>query len=166
MFKRLRRLLAPALVTAATVLGTTFPTFAGAPLLVVRNLVEPSHPEARLTAAELRAMPQVTIRTHTEFTDGVVTFVGPLARDVVARVGVGPATTVHAIAANDYSVDFPLEDLFKYDVILAMKMNGKRLTLRDKGPLWIMYPLDDHAELRDPIYNQRLIWQLTTLELK
>jgi hypothetical protein len=29
-----------------------------------------------------------------------------------------------------------------------------------------MYPLDDHAELQDPVYNIRLIWQLTEIELR
>ncbi len=51
-------------------------------------------------------------------------------------------------------------------MILALRTNGARLTIRDKGPIWLMYPLDDHAELRDPVYNSRLIWQLTTMELR
>ncbi len=47
-----------------------------------------------------------------------------------------------------------------------MYADGERLSLRDKGPLWLMYPIDDHAELQDPLYNVRLIWQLTSMELR
>jgi hypothetical protein len=135
-------------------------------LLVVRNATDPAQAEVRFSEADLLALPQVTIRTRTDYTDGVVEFVGPLARDVVALIETGTATTGHLVAANDYAIDIPLSDLADYDVILAMQANGERLTIRDKGPIWVMYPLDDHAELQDPMYNNRLIWQLTVMELR
>jgi hypothetical protein len=135
-------------------------------LLVISNATDPARAEARFSEADLLALPQVTIRTRTEFTDGVTEFVGPLARDAIASIGVGTATKVHLVAANDYAIDIPLSDLTDYDVILALRTDGKRLTIRDKGPIWLMYPLDDHAELQDPMYNNRLIWQLTVIELR
>lgn len=136
------------------------------PVLIVRNATDPASAELKLTEAELMAMPQVTIRTSTEFTDGVIAFSGPLARDVIARAGVGKATTAHLVAANDYAVDIPIADFFDYDVVLALVADGKRLTMRDKGPIWVVYPFDDHKALNDPIYNARSIWQLTTVELR
>jgi len=135
-------------------------------LLVISNATDPVRAEARFSEADLLALPQVTIRTRTEFTDDVTEFVGPLARDAIASVGVGTATKVHLVAANDYAIDIPLSDFTDYDVILALRTDGKRLTIRDKGPIWLMYPLDDHAELQDPMYNNRLIWQLTVIELR
>ena len=47
-----------------------------------------------------------------------------------------------------------------------MTANGERLSRRDKGPIWLIYPLDDHEELKDPVYTIRLIWQLTAMELR
>jgi hypothetical protein len=135
-------------------------------LLVVSNATDPAQAEVRFTEADLLSLPQVTIRTRTEFTDGVVEFVGPLVRDAIAFIEIGAATTVHLVAANDYAIDIPLGDFTDYDVILALRTNGERLTIRDKGPIWLMYPLDDHAELQDPMYNNRLIWQLTVIELR
>jgi hypothetical protein len=135
-------------------------------LLVVRNATDPAQAEARFSEADLLALPQVTIRTRTDYTDGVVEFIGPLARDVVAFIETGTATSIHLVAANDYAIDIPLSEIFDYDVILAMQANGERLTMRDKGPIWIMYPLDDHEEMQDPVFNNRLIWQLTVMELR
>lgn len=135
-------------------------------LLAVSNATSPAQAVINITEAELLALPQITVRTRTTYTDGVVEFVGPLARDAIASIKTGTATTVHLVAANDYAIDIPLSDLVKYDVILAMQANGKRLTRRDKGPIWLMYPLDAHAELQDPVYNIRLIWQLTAMELR
>ena len=164
--RMVQRVAGAALLATLVVLGATASAPAEDALLVVRNVAAKDDPEVRLTEAELLAMPQVTVRTRTEFTDGVVEFVGPLARDVVELVGRHGADTAHLVAANDYSVDVPLEDFYAYDVILAMSANGERLTRRDKGPIWLMYPLDDHSELQDPLYNVRLIWQLTTMELR
>jgi hypothetical protein len=117
-----------------------------------------------LTLADLAAMPQTTISTETEFTDGTVAFTGPLARDVLALVGMENVKTVRFVAANDYSVDIPTSDLQEYDVILAMQADGKALSRRDRGPLWLMYPISDHAELEDPLYLRRLIWQVVRIE--
>ncbi len=160
------RAAASVVLAAVALVPFTVAAPAGDTILVLRNAADPARSEVRLTEADLLAMPQVTVRTRTEWTDGVAEYVGPLARDVVARIGAGPATTAHLVAANDYSVDVPIGDFTEYDVIFAMQADGKRLTLRDKGPLWVMYPIDDHAELNDPTYNLRMIWQLTTVELR
>lgn len=104
---------------AATLIlaGVVVPAAAGE-LLVLRNATQPEQAEARLSEADLLALPQVTIRTRTEFTDGVVEFVGPLARDAVASIGGGTATSVHLVAANDYSIDVPRSDFTDYDLSL------------------------------------------------
>ncbi len=161
----LSRLCSCILLTFFILAGTAMPA-AAEDLLVIRNATDPAQAEVRFSEADLLALPQVTIRTRTEFTDGVVEFVGPLARDAIAFIDAGAATTVHLVAANDYAIDLPFSDLTDYDVILAMQTNGERLTIRDKGPIWLMYPLDDHTELQDPMYNNRLIWQLTFIELR
>ena len=139
----LSKIFACILLTAFVTVGIAMPANAE-DLLVVRNATDPAQAEVRFSEADLLALPQVTVRTRTEFTDGVVEFVGPLARDAVASIDTGTAAGVHLVAVNDYAIDIPLSDLIKYDVILAMQANGKRLSRRDKGPVWLMYPLDDH----------------------
>lgn len=87
-------------------------------------------------------------------------------RDVLKAVGATAATTVMAKALNDYQVEIPVADFQRYDVILASSMDGKVLTARDKGPLWIVYPRDKHGELADERIDQRWVWQLNRLELR
>ena len=163
--RALPRLCCCILLTFLILAGTAMPA-AAQDILVVGNAAEPARGEVHFSEADLLALPQVTIRTRTDYTDGVVEFIGPLARDAVAFIEIGTATTVHLVAANDYAIDITLSELFDYDVILAMQANGERLTMRDKGPIWLMYPLDDHEEMQDPVFNNRLIWQLTTMELR
>jgi len=121
--------------------------------------------EMALTEAELMALPQTDINTENEFVDGMTRFSGPLGRDLVALMG-GGGTSVVLTAVNDYAVEVPVEDFNAYDVVFAVSANDVRFSRRDKGPIWVVYPMSDNKELQDPVYNARLIWQLVRMELK
>lgn len=118
-----------------------------------------------LSSEDIDALPQFTLITENEFVDGPTEFSGPLARDVMALLKNDAAETAKMTAANDYQIEIPRSDFENYDVVFATSMNGRRLSLRDKGPIWVIYPMSQHAELRDAIYNDRLIWQLVRVEL-
>ena len=115
--------------------------------------------------AMLEAMPFTTVETRTPWTDDMARFEGPLARDLMTRVG-ARGGHVRATAINDYAVDIPMEDFQRYPVILAMKMNGMVLHSRNKGPLWMIYPWSDRPELRNEISYGRSIWQIRELAIK
>lgn len=114
---------------------------------------------------QLDALPRHTLDTHTSVTDGVNHFEGPLMRDVLAAAQV-TGTEILATALNDYEVSIPLSDFEQFDVIAATEMDGKALTPRDKGPIWIVYPRDDHAELQDIRFDYRWVWQLSRIEIR
>lgn len=118
-----------------------------------------------LSEADLKALPQAVIHTDNEFVDAMTTFEGPLARDVLALLGTD-AETVVLTAVNDYAVEVPMADFKSYDVVFAMSADGVPFSRRDKGPIWVVYPMSDHAELQDPVFNARLIWQLVKVETK
>ena len=115
--------------------------------------------------AMLDKLPQHSIATETPWHTGTHKFTGPLVRDVLAAAGV-QGTLLRAVALNDYRVDIPADDVQKFDVVLASKLDDKPMRLRDKGPLFIMYPFHTRPELRDAIYYSRCIWQLKTIEVQ
>ena len=57
-------------------------------------------------------------------------------------------------------------DGFGLGMLLATRLDGQAMTVREKGPLFIVYPFDDSAELRQERYYARSAWQLRTLEVK
>lgn len=122
--------------------------------------------EKGLSLEDLMGLDQVEITTSNEFVDGKKVFKGPLVRDILILCRAGDARQVSLIAANDYQVEVDAQEFFKYDAILALSMDGEMLSKRDKGPIWVIYPMSDHAELRKPIYNSRLIWQLVKMEYR
>lgn len=116
------------------------------------------------TIEDLRALTQVVVRTSNEFVEQESEFTGPLARDVLSAVGPQASGTLLLTAANDYQVEVPATEIYDYDVIFALEMDGVALSRRDKGPIWVIYPMTQHKELQDPVYNSRLIWQLVRVE--
>ncbi len=121
--------------------------------------------EVALTRAQFEALPQTEVKTHTPWTEGHHTYRGVLLRDLVRIYGL-KSLEVKAVAINDYWASVPLEDGQRYPVLLAEKQDGKVLTLRNKGPLWIIYPLSEYPELNKEVYHSRMVWQLTALESK
>ena len=113
----------------------------------------------------LAALPQITIHTTTPWTEGKTTFEGPYARDVMTKVR-ATGTKVVATAINDYRVEIPLSDFSEFPVIFALARNGKRMSVRDKGPIWVIYPWSEQPQLKTEVYHSRSIWQLKALEIK
>lgn len=139
------------------------PLSAEAPLLTVTGQI--AAPPAALTRSDIEALPQHRLTTSTTVTDGTPAFEGFLMRDLLARLG-AEGEEVIAIALNDYRVAIPLSDFHDYDVIGALSMDGEALSARDKGPIWIVYPRDDHRDLQDIRYDTRWVWQLTSLHVQ
>ncbi|WP_289042681.1 molybdopterin-dependent oxidoreductase [uncultured Aliiroseovarius sp.] len=118
-----------------------------------------------LDFSQLRDLPQIGIETSTVVTDGTHRFTGFLMRDLLEHLD-AQGDRVMATGLNDYVVDIPASDFMQFDVIIAHSMDGKALDRADKGPLWIIYPRDDHTELQDIRYDYRWVWQLSEIEVK
>jgi hypothetical protein len=112
----------------------------------------------------LEALGKASFSTKWELSEVPQSFEGTPLRALLERVG-AQGTSMRASALNDYVAVIPVEDL-KFDPILATKVDGRVLTIRDKGPLWIAYPRDDHKVLQDARYDARWVWQLNKLHVE
>lgn len=151
------------LLAAGLISLLAMPLIAETPLLMVTG--EIAHPPAALSRSDLEALPQHRLRTTTSVTDGAPEFEGFLMRDLLEQLDAEGAEVI-AIALNDYRVSIPLSDFHDYDVIGALSMDGETLSARDKGPIWIVYPRDDHRALQDIRYDTRWVWQLQSLHVQ
>ena len=109
-------------------------------------------------------LPQSSIKTATPWTAAAV-FAGPLLLDVMRAAGV-TSGTLNLAALDGYSTPIPWDDLVKYGVILALSQDGMRLRTNRWGPLWTIYPRDQHAQaLTGPVAESRFIWQVNKIEV-
>ncbi len=140
---------------------------AGRVILTISGAIENTNGDgvARFDRAMLEEIGIIKIATSTSWTDGVTKFEGVLARDLLRAVG-ATGDVVTARALNDYSIEIPRSDFDDYDVLFALRMDGVDLTPRDKGPLWVVYPRDEHPELRNQKVDARWLWQLVNLDVR
>lgn len=120
---------------------------------------------AALDMDMLAALPQHSITVQTPWYPQPRKFTGPLLRDVLALAG-ARGSRIEAYAINDYRVTIPMEDVLRHGVILARLMDDQPMSVRDKGPLFIIYPFDEDRRLRTSIYYSRCAWQLKALEIR
>lgn len=116
----------------------------------------------RLTLADLKAMGVESFETETIWTTGVQQFTGvPLARlveEFTLTDGI-----LQARAVNDYMVEVPVSDAVEGGPMIAFERNGELMSLRSKGPLWLVYPYDHDPAYRNEVIYSRSIWQLDRL---
>jgi hypothetical protein len=113
----------------------------------------------------LTQLPQISVEMTTEWTEGLQVFEGVLLRDVLRLVDAS-GESIRAIALNDYEATIPMSDADTYDVLLALRQNGKLMRVRDKGPIWIIYPASQpDAHVANP-HNLKMVWQLAKLRVQ
>jgi hypothetical protein len=119
---------------------------------------------AQFDMAMLERLPQTSFTTRTPWYSQPRKFTGPLLRDVLSAAG-AHGSLLRAVALNDYWVELPIDDAAQFDVIVARLLDDKPMAVRDKGPLFVIYPFDSRPDLRNPIHYGRSAWQLRTIEV-
>lgn len=114
--------------------------------------------------AMLEELGTTTFETTTIWTEGLQTFVGVELQSLLKALGVDSGT-LRASVANDYAVEIPVSDAVESGPIIAFCRNGTKMSLREKGPLWIVYPFDNNTEYQSELIYSRSIWQLDRIEV-
>lgn len=167
----LRHLLAAAAavmaLAAAPALADGFAAPAGEVILTLGGKIGTTNADTALALdrALLETLPQHEFATSTMWTEGVATFRGVLLRDLLQAAGATGAT-VSLTALNDYSITMPAADATGSGPLLAFLMNGAPMSVRDKGPVWLVYPYDSDPAFRTEQTYARSIWQLDRIEVR
>ncbi|WP_086981468.1 hypothetical protein [Vibrio aphrogenes] len=130
----------------------------------ILTLETPSGKQIHLTRADLQALPQTQFTTSTPWTSQVHTYQGPKLSLLIEQFE-QPITSIQVFAYNGYAVDINKSEWQQYPFILAMKQDGQELTLRNKGPLWILLPFDQNPTFssKQSLLNQS-IWQIEKIK--
>jgi hypothetical protein len=157
-------LLGLALLPGAAAEAGTLPRPTGKIVLkVTGKIANTNSPDgAEFDLAMLEGLGVVEMVTRTPWTEGEVRFSGVPAARLMEAVG-ADATTVDAVALNDYRAAIPAADFAAYGPILATRVDGTPLRVRDKGPVWVIYPWSANPELDKVEFHSRSIWQVKSL---
>ena len=157
-------LLAGTLAMATSAFALDKPT--GDPILTVTGhvSVKNSSDGAQFDLSMLEHLDGRKASMETPWTSGKTELSGPYLRAVLKAAGAsGKKLVIKAL--NDYSAEVPIEDADKLDTILAVRMNGDEMSVRDKGPVFLVYPFDKDHELYNEKYFSRSVWQIKQIEV-
>ncbi len=156
-----------ALLSAFSAAAESLPRPLTKPILTVTGKIAVTNDggKAVFDREMIEALGETSFSTSTPWYNGSHKFEGvPLAKllDTVGASGDRLVVT----ALNDYSTEIPVEDAHKFGVILALKRDGEYMPVRDKGPIFIIYPFDSDSALKAQVYYKRSAWQVSRIEVK
>lgn len=117
-----------------------------------------------LTDADLAALPQISFTTTTIWTTEAAVFSGPSLATVLDSLGAEGAS-LSMIAVNDYKVEMPWALMEQDTPIIANRINGEPFSIRDKGPLWVVFPYDSDPRFQTEEIYSLSIWQLNQIQV-
>ncbi len=169
MFTFLNHTIAAATVavfTTGPLLADALPAPTGDILLTVTGdfPVKNQGDTAVFDAEMLKAIGEVSFQTSTPWTEGVQTFTGVSLHQLMDQLQITEGM-LKATAINDYAIEIPVSDAVEGGPILDYLQNGEPMSVREKGPLWVVYPYDLKAEYQSEVTFSRSIWQLVRLDL-
>lgn len=144
----------------------TLPAPTGEVLLTITGEITQTNDgdAALFDRAMLETLDPVTFTTSTIWTEGPQEFTGVPLKTLMETVG-AEADSLAATAVNDYAVKIPDSDWIEGGPIVAYLQNGAPMSLREKGPLWVVYPFDGNPGFQNEVTYSRAIWQLDRIEV-
>lgn len=140
----------------------TFGAQASSPLL---QLVLADKRVVNLDEAALAALPQTEFTTKTPWTTGSHSYRGPTLAAVLASQGAEHASLIEASGLNGYQQHLDLSLFEGVPLALVRYEDGKPLTRRNKGPLWLLLPFSAHPELDISAVHSGMVWQVIRIEV-
>lgn len=110
------------------------------------------------SAKQLQALPQISFKTKHTWANTAQEFSGPLLADVLKQTCAN-ARDIYLRSLDKYSVMVDFQSIAKYQPILALKINGQALTIREKGPVWLMIDTDRY-KIPPRSLDTIFVWQL------
>ena len=158
---------AAVLLSALPLSADTLPEPDGRVILVVSGKIENTNAgeTAQFDRSQLEALAPAVLETSTPWTEGVQRFDGFPVTALLDLVG-ATGNTLRATAINDYAVTMPVEELVRSKAFVAVRQNGEPMKVRDRGPLWIIFPYDSDARLTGDDFLNWSIWQLKSIEIQ
>lgn len=172
-----RRVLAAAFAVAAA-LAATLPLSAAAadgPRPVPAELpppvggpvvltVEGADGQRSFTLAELEAIGLHAMTIDLVWVGEGGTYHGILLSDLLEAVGLADAPGVDVHAVDGYHAEIPREDWQRWPILLATRRDGELMTVRDKGPTRILYPMTPDEVLASDKMDVRWVWMVERIK--
>jgi hypothetical protein len=119
-----------------------------------------------LSRSDLENLPQQRIATTSPYFKGTQEFSGPSLRSLIKTYEKPDSDVVRFRALNAYTIDTSVKRALTLDAIVATRRDGNVMSVRSRGPFWIVLPLTQQPDLDVPENHSLMIWQLSGIEFE
>ena len=150
----------------AAAAAAPLPPAKGDPVLTVSGKIT-AHNSGRSAVFDMPALEGLGLTGFTTTTPWTkkTDFQGVLLGDLLKRVGAYDETTAISYALNDYVAEIPLKGMSADGPLVATRMNGQYMPVKQFGPLFVIYDFDKHPEWLNNGMYARCIWQLQRMTI-
>jgi hypothetical protein len=121
--------------------------------------------ELTVSLEQIEQLPQTIITTQLPWINGQAAFKGVKLSTLLEMHSIKPSL-IRLKALNDYTTEVTWQEMLQYEPIIAIKKDEQYLKIRDYGPFWLIFPLDQYTELQQTTYLAKMIWQLESIKVE
>lgn len=139
-----------------------------APILFANTIQfsSPEKPNVVVALKDLESLPQTTYTTQLPWLDSPAEFDGVKLSTLLQHAFGKVPERVEVRALNDYHSNLSREDILRYQPIVAYKQNRHYIKVRNKGPYWLIYSMDEYPEIDVALYHSQMVWQINRISAK
>lgn len=85
---------------------------------------------------------------------------GVLLKDLLATVNIEGVDAILVEAIDGYAQSLPRRDWERWPTLVATRKEGQPMTVRNKGPLRIIFPMESDPELQNRDMGAHWVWMI------
>jgi len=128
----------------------------------LKGAIKESTPKA-VTILELEKLPLTEYSVFNPYRKERKTYKGVLMKDMVNAFGEPGVTKISIIAVDGYHSEFVEDEWLKWDILFAIKSDGKLMGPDVNGPVKVVMPYDTSPEMDRILYEPKWIWAIKTI---
>lgn len=134
-------------------------------IILSGNLIEAS--SQRLSVDELtQDLKYITQRVYNPYEKRTDLYGGVLLDEFVQKYANKNIQSLELIAIDDYSITITKDEWKSMRIILSTQMNNKKISIKNKGPLRIVFPDYDPKETQYQTNIASWIWMIKKIKFK
>jgi len=130
---------------------------------IILTVTGPTGTLQTFTHAQVEALGTYRLTTKTFWPDDDGTYEGVMLADVLKQAKLDTQAKVQVTALDGYSVAIPSEDWTRWQVLLATRRDGRPLTVRNKGPLRLIFPMALDTKLAVRSMGGHWAWMIKSI---
>ncbi|MGP8308608.1 oxidoreductase [Vibrio sp. YIC-376] len=138
-----------------------------APFISANNVTfsSPTQVTITLKLEDIQSLPETTYSADLPWDKGMAEFTGVKLSTLLTHVYGDVPEQIDISGLNNYHAPVTRQDILRYQPILAYKKDKHYIKIRDKGPYWVIYPLNLYPELNRTQYHAQMVWQVNEFKL-